>query len=74
MTPSEEGATDAYAATDSLTLYLRQIGGGPLLGEDGEQDTAKQLEKAEIKARQHLKACGTTSQQFLGFFKRLHAG
>lgn len=71
---AEADGNDAHAAPDSLTLYLRQIGGVPLLGRDGEQDTAKKLEAAEHKARQHLEACGTTGQQFLALFRKLQAG
>ena len=62
------------SAPDSLTLYLRQIGSVPLLGADGEKQTARRLEFAENKARHHLEACGTTPQQVLSVLKRLQEG
>ncbi len=65
---------EEQASPDSLTLYLRQIGGVPLLGADGERETAKRLEFAENKAIQLLEKCGTTAHQLLALLHKLHAG
>ena len=70
----EAAAPEEQSAPDSLTLYLRQIGGVPLLGADGERETAKRLEFAENKAIQLLEKCGTTAHQLLALLNRLHAG
>ncbi len=70
----ETAAPEEQAAPDSLTLYLRQIGGVPLLGADGEREAAKRLEFAENKAIQLLEKCGTTAQQLLALLNKLHAG
>ncbi len=71
---TEAVAPEEQAAPDSLTLYLRQIGGVPLLGADGERETAKRLEFAENKAIQLLEKCGTTAHQLLALLHKLHAG
>jgi len=71
---SRRDCKNEEATTDSLTLYLRQIGRVPLLGRDGEQTTAKKLEEAENKARQLLEACGNTAQQYLALAKKMGAG
>jgi len=70
----EAAAPEEQSTPDSLTLYLRQIGGVPLLGADGERETAKRLEFAENKAIQLLEKCGTTAHQLLALLNRLHAG
>jgi RNA polymerase primary sigma factor len=72
--PQEQAGSDEPPAPDSLTLYLRQIGGVPLLGAEGERATAKQLEFAEDKAIRHLEASATTAEQFLLLLKKLHTG
>jgi RNA polymerase primary sigma factor len=73
--PNPEAASrEEQPAPDSLTLYLRQIGSVPLLGADGERDTAKRLEFAENKVIHHLETCGTTAHQLLALLNKLHAG
>jgi len=71
---SSAGGKDEEATADSLTLYLRQIGRVPLLGKEGEQSKAKELEEAENKARACLEACGGTAQQYLGLARKVDAG
>ncbi len=71
---SRRDGKNEEATTDSLTLYLRQIGRVPLLGKDGEQTIAKRLEEAENKARQFLEACGNTAQQYLALAGKVGAG
>ena len=68
------GGKEEEATTDSLTLYLRQIGRVPLLGKEGEQTMAKRLEEAENNARRYIEACGTTALQYLALAKKLEAG
>jgi RNA polymerase primary sigma factor len=70
----EAASSVEQTAPDSLTLYLRQIGGVGLLGADGERETAKRLEFAENKAIHHLEVCGTTAHQVLALLNKLHAG
>jgi RNA polymerase primary sigma factor len=70
----EAASPDEQPAPDSLTLYLRQIGGVPLLGADGERETAKRLEFAENKAIHHLEKCATTAHQLLALLNKLHTG
>ena len=62
------------ATADSLTLYLRQIGLVPLLGKEGEQSKAKELEEAENMARKFLEFCGGTAQQYLALARKVDAG
>jgi RNA polymerase primary sigma factor len=71
---SSAGGKDEEATADSLTLYLRQIGRVPLLGKEGEQSKAKELEEAENKARHFLEACGGTAQQYIALAKKVEAG
>src|SRR5581483_8590223 len=51
---AEESATEHAPAADPLKLYVRQIGGGPLLTREEERELARRKDEGDEEANRRL--------------------
>lgn len=65
-----ERTEEPPVAEDALGAYFQQLGKVPLLGKEGEQRLARQIEEGETRCLQSLLQCGTVWRRLRGLLDR----